>query len=101
MKACVFAGNLAVLMNGSPTQEIGVQMGLKQEYPLAHFIFILVVQGLSGLVVRTKELDLYSGFKVGISGLVMYHLQYVDDTFLMVDSSIENIWCIKVILRGF
>lgn len=68
MKACVFAGNLAVLMNGSPAHEIGIKMGLKQEYPLVHFIFILVVEGLSGLVVRTKELDLYSGFKVNTSG---------------------------------
>jgi hypothetical protein len=30
MRVCVFAGNLSVLVNGSPTGEIDIQRGLKQ-----------------------------------------------------------------------
>ncbi|CAI8603096.1 unnamed protein product [Vicia faba] len=31
----------------------------------------------------------------------MSHLRYVDDTILMVDSYLGNLWCIKDILRGY
>lgn len=39
MKACVFAGNLVVLVNGFPTHKISIQRGLKQGYPLDFFHF--------------------------------------------------------------
>lgn len=42
-----------------------------------------------------------SGFRVGSSNLVVSHLQYVDDTIILADASIKNIWSIKDILRGF
>jgi hypothetical protein len=41
MKACVFGGSMSVLVNGSLTEEISIQRGLKQGDPLALF-FILV-----------------------------------------------------------
>ncbi|MCH79914.1 RNA-directed DNA polymerase (Reverse transcriptase), partial [Trifolium medium] len=33
IKACVFAGNLSILVNGSPTEEISINKGLKQGDP--------------------------------------------------------------------
>jgi hypothetical protein len=45
IRACVFSGNLSVLVNGSPTEEINIQRGLKQGDPLAPFLFLLVVEG--------------------------------------------------------
>jgi len=39
MKACLFGGNMSILVNGSPTEEINVQRGLKQGDPLAPFLF--------------------------------------------------------------
>ncbi|GAU50741.1 hypothetical protein TSUD_99110 [Trifolium subterraneum] len=50
IRACVFSGNLYVLVNGSPAKEINIQRGLKQGDPLAPFLFLLVVEGLSGAV---------------------------------------------------
>lgn len=52
MKACIFGGNLRVLVNGWPTQEINIQRDLKQGGSLAPFLFLMVSKGLSGLVVR-------------------------------------------------
>lgn len=40
MKACVFEGNMSILVNGCPTEEINVQRGLKQGDPLAPFLFL-------------------------------------------------------------
>jgi hypothetical protein len=50
MKACVFGGNMSILVNGSPTEKINVQRGLKQGDPLAPFLFLLVAEGFSGLM---------------------------------------------------
>jgi hypothetical protein len=33
IQACVFSGNMSVLVNGSPTEEINIQRGLKQGTP--------------------------------------------------------------------
>lgn len=36
----------------------------------------------------------------GLSGIIS-HLQYADDTIILVDAIVDNIWTIEVILRGF
>lgn len=37
MRACVFGGYMSILVNGTPTEEISIQRGLKQGDPLAPF----------------------------------------------------------------
>ncbi|GAU17375.1 hypothetical protein TSUD_232510 [Trifolium subterraneum] len=55
-----------------------------------------------GFAVRTaEERNLYTGFKVGNSGMSVSHLQYADDTLFLGEATMENIWSIKAILRGF
>jgi hypothetical protein len=99
--ACVFAGNLSVLVNGVPTEEISISKGLKQGDPLAPFLFLLVAEGLGGLMKRAVELQRFKGFSFGGSELVISHLQYADDTLLIGEASSENLWAIKAILRAF
>ncbi|PNX99671.1 cysteine-rich receptor-like protein kinase, partial [Trifolium pratense] len=101
MRACTFAGNLSVLVNGSPTGEIGIQRGLKQGDPLAPFLFLLVVEGLSGVVSKAVDLRIFKGLAVGSPPVVISHLQYADDTLCIGEASVENLWAIKAILRGF
>jgi hypothetical protein len=48
MKACIWSENMSILVNGCPTEEISIQRGLKQEDPLALFLFLIVVEGLGG-----------------------------------------------------
>jgi hypothetical protein len=80
IKACVFRGNLSVLANGSPTNEINIQSGLKQGDPLAPFLFLLVVEGFGGSMKRAVEIGIFKGSPIQRNGLAIYHLQYVDDT---------------------
>jgi hypothetical protein len=101
MKVCVFAGNLSVLVNGSPTGEINIQRGLKQGDPLAPFLFLLVAEGLGGLMKRAVELSRFWGFRIGNQGSVVSHLQYADDTLCIGEPTLENLWALKAILRGF
>jgi hypothetical protein len=101
IRACTFAGNLSVLVNGSPTSEICIQRGLKQGDPLAPFLFLLVVEGFSGVMRRAVDLGIFKGFSFGRGEVVISHLQYADDTLCIGEASISNLWALKAILRGF
>jgi hypothetical protein len=92
---------MSILVNGSPTREINIQKGLKQGDPLAPFLFLLVAEGLGGVMRKTVELGLFRGFKVGSGDVLVSHLQYADDTLCIGEASVENLWTLKAILRGF
>jgi hypothetical protein len=62
---------------------------------LAPFLFLLVAEGFSGLMKNAVDRNLFKGFEVKRGGTVISHLQYADDT------SIENLWTLKALLRGF
>lgn len=62
IRSCLLYSNLVVFVNGYPTQEISIQRGLKQGDPLLPFLFLLVVEGLSGLLSRAMNQYLYTGF---------------------------------------
>ncbi|MCI02845.1 putative non-LTR retroelement reverse transcriptase, partial [Trifolium medium] len=100
IRACVFSGNLSVLVNGSPTEEINIQKGLKQGDPLAPFLFLLVVEGLSGAIRSAEEHNLFKGFQVGNTGVSVSHLQYADDTLFLGEATVDNLWTLKAILRS-
>jgi hypothetical protein len=72
MKACVFGGSMSILVNGSPTEEICIQRGLKQGDPLAPFLFLLVAEGFSGLMRNAVDRNLFEGFPLGDGGLVIW-----------------------------
>jgi hypothetical protein len=101
MMAYVFAGNMSILVNGSPTKEINIKRGLKQGDPLAPFLFLLVAEGLGGLMKRAVGLNRFRGFRIGNNGSVVSHLQYADDTLCIGEPTLENLWALKAILRGF
>ncbi|GAU42324.1 hypothetical protein TSUD_25500 [Trifolium subterraneum] len=101
IRACVFSGNLSVLVNGCPTEEINIQRGLKQGDPIAPFLFLLVAEGLSGVIKSAEERNLFTGFKVGNAGLSVSHLQYADDILFLGEATIDNLWTLEAILRSF
>jgi hypothetical protein len=100
MKACVCNGNLSVLVNGSPTEQVSINRGLKQGDPLAPFLFLLVVEGLRSLMHKAVSMGYFRGFKID-SEMTISHLQYADDTLLIGEPCVENLWAMKAILRWF
>lgn len=65
IKACNESATSSVLINGSPTEEFDLQRGLRQGDPLAPFLFLIVAEGLSSLINKSKELGLFNGIKIG------------------------------------
>ena len=78
--------------------EVKIQKGLKQGDPLAPFLFLLVAEGLSGLMKKAVELGLFKGFKVGDQEIELSILQYADDTIIIGEANVENLWTIKAML---
>jgi hypothetical protein len=92
---------MSILVNGSPTEEICIRRGLKQGDPLAPLLFILVAEGLGALMRSAVERGRFKPFLVGRGGCPVSILQYADDTLCIGEASVENLWAIKAILRGF
>ncbi|MCI37296.1 putative non-LTR retroelement reverse transcriptase, partial [Trifolium medium] len=97
MKACVCNGQLSVLVNGSPMEQVNISRGLKHGYPLAPFLFLLVEEGLSALSQRAVSLGFFKGFHVNAEVSVSL-LQYANDTLFIGEASVENLWSMKAIL---
>jgi len=53
-----------VLVNGSLTSEFKSSRGLRQGEPLAPFLFLIVVEGLNGLVRQAIKENVLQGLKI-------------------------------------
>lgn len=60
--------------------------GLRQEDPLAPFLFNTVVEGLCSLMRKAINKKLFTSFKVGKSETKVNLLQYADNTIFMGDN---------------
>ena len=65
MRGCMESATVSMLVNGSPTEEFKPTRGLRQGDPLAPFLFIMVAEGLAGLVRQANKANMLSGVKVG------------------------------------
>ncbi|XP_058726407.1 uncharacterized protein LOC131597748 [Vicia villosa] len=100
MEMLVFNSSMSVLVNGSPTKEFGVFKGLRQGDPLSSFLYVLVAEGLSGLVRKSKEIGEFGSFCIKSSCWVDI-LQFTDDTLLVGEGTWKHVKAIKGVLRAF
>jgi hypothetical protein len=92
---------MSVLVNGSPTTQINIKRGLKQGDPLAPLLFLLVAEGLGLLMRRAVDVHRFTPFLVGRDELPVSILQYADNTLCVGEATVDNLWTLKAILRGF
>jgi hypothetical protein len=98
--SCVTSANMAVLINGVPSNFFKSERGLRQGCPLSPYLFILIMEGLSILLSRSFSEHKISGIKV--SKLIkMVHLMFVDDVLLMSLANPEEWLCILEVLQRF
>ena len=88
-------------VNGSPTEKFKPSRGLRQGDPLAPFLFIVVAEGLAGLVRQVNKANLLSGVKFGRGEGELSILQFADDTLFLCEASHSNVVAVEAILRGF
>jgi hypothetical protein len=61
---CITSATYATLINGEPTGFFNSERGLRQGCPLSPLLFILIMEGLSLALKRSKEEGLLTGIKV-------------------------------------
>lgn len=81
---CLSTSSIFILVNGSPLREFKLQRDLRQDNPLAPFLFTMVVEGLSGMTREACHKNIFEGYRVGVGGVEVSLLQYTNDTFLLV-----------------
>jgi len=101
IKMYLSSATVSVLINGSPTKEFKPRRGLRQGDPLAPFLFLIVVEGLAGLVREATRVGLLDGIGVGSKAFDVKLLQFADDTLFFCQPKYQCILTIKVILRSF
>ena len=65
IKGCLSSSNFAILVNGNAKGWVKASRGLRQGDPLSPFLFTLVADVLSRLMIRAEETGITEGFLVG------------------------------------
>ena len=85
IKACLQYASTEILTNGSPTKEFDMEKGLRQDDPLAPFLFTIVTESLHLLMEEAAKSGMYEGLKVGMKEIQVSH-QYADDVIFFLEN---------------
>ena len=90
MRGCLSTVFFAVLVNGNAKGWVKASRGLRQGDPLSIFLFNLVADVLSRMLLRAEERSLLEGFRVGRNRTRVSHLQFADDTIFFSNTREEE-----------
>jgi len=85
------SASVSILVNGNPTDEFKSMRGFRKGDPLVPFLFIIVVEGLVGLVRKAGKAKMLSGMKVGRNAIEFCMLRFADDTLSLCEDSFCNL----------
>ncbi|KAL4579147.1 hypothetical protein LXL04_015284 [Taraxacum kok-saghyz] len=98
---CLTSGRGSVLVNGSPTKEFNFRKGVRQGDPLAPFLFVLAMEGLSVTMRSACHNHLFRGINLPNNGPSLSHLMYADDVTFIGEWSDVNLVNLNRILCCF
>ncbi|WKA00162.1 hypothetical protein VitviT2T_018548 [Vitis vinifera] len=101
MRGYLSTVSFAVLVNGNAKGWVKASRGLRQGDPLSSFLFTLVADVLSRMLLRAEERNSLEGFKVGRNSTRVSHLQFKDDTIFFSNTSEEDLQTLKSLLLVF
>ena len=90
MKSCIQTPRFSVLVNGSPQGFFEQEKGIRQGDPLSPFLFIIMAEVLGRLIQKQREQGAWKGIKITETVESLTHMQFVDDTFLGGEASVEE-----------
>ena len=101
MSGCLSTVSYAILVNGNAKEWVKASRGLRQGDPLSPFLFTLVADVLSRMLLKTEERNLLEGFKVGRNRTRVFHLQFANDTIFFSNTKEEELQTLKSLLLVF
>jgi hypothetical protein len=88
--SCVSSVTYSVLVNGTPFGRIVPSRGLRQGDPLSPYLFLLVAEGLSAMLVRAEQDRLLTGVPISVRGVRLTHLFFADDSLLFCRANFDE-----------
>jgi hypothetical protein len=104
IRACISTVQFSVIVNGAPTGFFDSSRGLRQGDSLLPLLFLLIMEVLSRMLLKTVERGLLKGFQVGRAeeaGVCVSHLLYADNIILFCDADPEQLLYIRMVLTCF
>ena len=101
VRGCLSAVSFVVLVNGNTKEWVKAARGLRQDDPLSPFLFTLVVDVLSRMLLRVEERNSFEGFKVGRNSTRVPYLQFTDDTIFFSNTCEKELQTLKSLLLVF
>ncbi|RVX15851.1 Tetratricopeptide repeat protein SKI3 [Vitis vinifera] len=101
IRGCLSSSSFVILVNGNAKGWVKAFRGLRQGDPLSPFLFTLVADVLSRLMIRAEETGIIEGFFVGRDRTRVSLLQFADDTIFFSKTSMEHLQNLKIILLVF
>ena len=91
MRGCLSTVSFAILVNGNAKGWVKASKGLRQGDPLSPFLFTLVVDVLSRMLLRAEERNVFEGFRVGRNRTRVSHLHFADETIFFSSTREEDL----------
>ena len=101
MRGCLSSVSFAILVNGNGKGWFKASRGLRQGDPLSPFLFTLVANVLSRMLLRAEEINVLEGFRVGRNRTKVSHLRFADDTIFFSSTREEDMLTLKSVLLVF
>ncbi|XP_026396227.1 uncharacterized protein LOC113290854 [Papaver somniferum] len=92
---------ISILLNGTPMHEYSPTRGIRQGDPLSRYLFIIVVEYLSRLLLVATNNHLNSGVKAARNASAITHLLFADDILLFTKADMHNISGILKVISDF
>lgn len=95
-------GRVCINVNGTLTESFECTRGVGQGDPFSPLLFVFAVEGLSKILNRGVQAGLWEGLGPTLTdGKRVTHLQYADDTIIMLKPNIESVELLKRALLAF
>ncbi|RVX04354.1 putative mitochondrial protein [Vitis vinifera] len=101
MTTLLVSVSFAVLVNGNAKGWVKASKGLRQGDPLSPFLFTIVADVLSRMLLRAEERNVLEGFRVGRNRTRVSYLQFADDTIFFSSTREEDMMTLKNVLLVF
>lgn len=98
---CTTTVNFAVCVNGETRTKICPERGLRQGDPLSPYLFVLVKDVLSKLLIRAQEENMIQGIQFNRHCPPPSHIFFADDALLFLKAELQNCEAVKSIIEKY